>query len=97
MAPPVVWKIGDRLCEEAEAVLDEEEAVKESIWVECEEEMVRCLVSDGWGERVGGGDDDKRKKKKKRVLILEKRKRVCCVLLSAAVLFPYARVSIFKE
>lgn len=43
---------------------------KESVWVECEEEMVRCLVSDGWGERVGGGDDDKRKKKKK--------KRVCC-------------------
>jgi putative SOS response-associated peptidase YedK len=47
--------------------LDEEEAVKEFVWVECEEEMVRCLVAaDGWGERVGGGDD-KRKKKKQRV------------------------------
>ncbi|KEH44254.1 basic leucine zipper transcription factor [Medicago truncatula] len=59
--------------------------------------MVRCLVSDGWGERVGGGDDDKRKKKKKRVFVLGKRKRVCCVLLSATVLFPYERLSIFKE
>jgi len=31
--------------------------------VECEKEMVRCLVAaDGWRERVGGGDDDKRRK-----------------------------------
>jgi hypothetical protein len=46
------------------------EAVKEFVWVECEEEMVRCLVAaDGWEERVGGGHEDKRKRKKK--------KRVC--------------------
>jgi hypothetical protein len=59
------------LCEEAEAVLDEEEAVKESVWVECGEEMVRCLVSDGWGRGLAVV-----------MMIRERRrKRVCCVLL----------------
>jgi len=68
-----------RWCEEAEAVLDDEEAVKEFVWVECEKEMVRCLVAaDGWRKRVGGGDDDKRKKKK-RVSFLWERGNACVV------------------
>jgi len=47
------------------------EAVKEFVWVDCEEEMVRCLVAtDGWGEeKVGGGHEDKRKKKNRELLL----------------------------